>query len=107
MELATLKESAELLHVEAIGGHVGILGIPFPGDLVHHQVRVFKTEDSPDDNLLASLSPCTRASYFAMLFDARKCICSMYCSLSPLGEVRTTPAHKPPSFLEPSKFMRQ
>jgi hypothetical protein len=56
---------------------------------------------------LASLSPCTRASYSAMLFDARKCICNTYCSLSPLGEVRTTPAPKPPSILEPSKFMRQ
>jgi hypothetical protein len=29
MELAALKESAELLHVEAIRGHVGVLGIPF------------------------------------------------------------------------------
>jgi hypothetical protein len=27
--------------------------------------------------------------------------------LSPLGEVRTTPAPKPPSSLEPSKCMRQ
>jgi hypothetical protein len=56
---------------------------------------------------LASLSPCTRASYSAMLFDVRKCIYSMYYNLSPLGEVRTTPAPKPPSILEPSKFMRQ
>jgi hypothetical protein len=39
---------------------------------------------------LAILSPCTRASYSATLFDARKCICSTYCSLSPLGEVRMT-----------------
>jgi hypothetical protein len=53
---------------------------------------------------LASLNPCTRASYSAMLFDARKCIYSTYCSLSPLGEVRTTLA-LPPSILEPSKFM--
>jgi hypothetical protein len=30
MELAALEESAELLHVEAIRGHVGILGVPFP-----------------------------------------------------------------------------
>jgi hypothetical protein len=29
---------------------------------------------------LAILSPCTKASYSATLFDARKCICSMYCS---------------------------
>jgi hypothetical protein len=31
----------------------------------------------------------------------------MYCSLSPLGEVRMTLAPKPPSILEPSKFMHQ
>jgi hypothetical protein len=31
----------------------------------------------------------------------------MYYSLSPLGEVKTTPDPKPPSILEPSKFMRQ
>jgi hypothetical protein len=30
MELAALKESIELLDVEAVGGHVGVLGIPFP-----------------------------------------------------------------------------
>jgi hypothetical protein len=28
MELAALKESAKLLDVEAVRGHVGILGIP-------------------------------------------------------------------------------
>jgi hypothetical protein len=31
----------------------------------------------------------------------------MYYSLSPLGEVRMTPAPKPLSILEPSKFMHQ
>jgi hypothetical protein len=31
----------------------------------------------------------------------------MYCSLSPLGEVKTMPAPKPPSILEPSNFMHQ
>jgi hypothetical protein len=30
MELAALEESAKLLDIEAIGGHVGILGVPFP-----------------------------------------------------------------------------
>jgi hypothetical protein len=57
MELAALEESAELLHVEAIGGHVGVLGVPFPGDLVHHQVGVSKTEDPPNANLLGQLEP--------------------------------------------------
>jgi hypothetical protein len=52
MELTALEESTELLHIEAIGGHVGILGIPFPRDLVHHQVRVSKVEDPPNANLL-------------------------------------------------------
>jgi hypothetical protein len=30
MELTTFKETIELLDVEVIGGHVGILNIPFP-----------------------------------------------------------------------------
>jgi hypothetical protein len=36
MKLAALEESTELLHVEAIEGHVGILGVLFARDLVHH-----------------------------------------------------------------------
>jgi hypothetical protein len=40
MELAALEESTELLDVEAVGGHVGVLGVSFPQDLVHHKVRV-------------------------------------------------------------------
>jgi hypothetical protein len=30
MELIAFKETAELLDVEAIGGHVGVLCVPFP-----------------------------------------------------------------------------
>jgi hypothetical protein len=52
MELTALEESAELLDIEAIGGHVGVLSIPFPRDLMHHKVRISKAEDPPDDNLL-------------------------------------------------------
>ena len=40
---------------------------------------------------LASRSPCTSASYSATLLEAAKWICSVYLSLSPLGEVRTIP----------------
>jgi hypothetical protein len=30
MELIALKESIELLDIEEVGDHVGVLGIPFP-----------------------------------------------------------------------------
>jgi hypothetical protein len=107
MELAALEESAELLDAEAIGGHVGILGVPFP------ETWCTTRSESPKQRILrlpislASLSPCTRASYSVMLFDARKWICSTHINLSPLGEVKTMSAPKPPSILDPSKFMRQ
>jgi hypothetical protein len=39
MELAALKESIELLDVEAVGGHVSVLGIPFSRDLMYHEVE--------------------------------------------------------------------
>jgi hypothetical protein len=52
MELIALKESAELLDIEAVGGHVGILGIPFSQDLVHHKVGVSEAEDPLDANFL-------------------------------------------------------
>ena len=56
---------------------------------------------------LASRSPCTSASYSATLLEAAKWICSVYLSLSPLGEVRTMPAPKPVRILDPSKCIRQ
>jgi hypothetical protein len=64
MELAALEESVELLYVEAIGGHVGVLGVPFPGDLVYHQVGVSVTEDSPYANLLGHLEPMHQGFVF-------------------------------------------
>jgi hypothetical protein len=38
MELAALKESIELLDVEAVRGHVGILGVPISQNLRHHKI---------------------------------------------------------------------
>jgi hypothetical protein len=64
MELVALEESAELLHVEAIGGHVGILGVPFPRYLVYHQVRVSEAEDPPNANLLGQLEPMHQGHVF-------------------------------------------
>jgi hypothetical protein len=52
MELAAREEFAELLYVEAVGGHVGVLGIPFPRDLVYHQVGVSEAENPLNANLL-------------------------------------------------------
>src|SRR5664279_150262 len=55
---------------------------------------------------LAIRMPCSSASYSSSLLEAlEKFICSTYRSLSPFGDVRTTPA---PSFLFlPSKYMVQ
>jgi hypothetical protein len=52
MELIAFEESAELLDLEAIGGHVGVLSVPVSRDLVHHEVRIFEVEDPPNANLL-------------------------------------------------------
>jgi hypothetical protein len=57
VELAALEESAELLHVEAVGGHVGVPGVPIPRNLVRYQVGVSVAEDPPDANLLGHLEP--------------------------------------------------
>jgi hypothetical protein len=64
MELTALEESTELLHVEVIRGHVGILGVPFLRDLVHHQVGVSKAEDPPNANLLGQLKPMHQGLVF-------------------------------------------
>jgi hypothetical protein len=64
MELAALEESAELLHIEAIRGHVGIL-TTFPRDLVHHQVGVAELEDPPNANLLGQLEPMHQGLIFS------------------------------------------
>src|SRR5664279_2852581 len=57
---------------------------------------------------LAIRMPCSNASYSASLLDALgKFIWSTYPSLSPFGDVRTTPAHAPSFIFEPSKYMVQ
>ena len=47
------------------------------------------------------------ASYSTTLLEAAKWIYNAYLSLSPFGEVRTTPTPKPVRILEPSKCIRQ
>jgi hypothetical protein len=64
MELTALEESAELLDIKAIGGHVGVLSIPFPRDLMPHKVRISKAEDPLDDNLLGQLEPVHQGLVF-------------------------------------------
>src|SRR5664279_2281286 len=57
---------------------------------------------------LAIRMPCSSASYSTSLLEALgKFIWSTYRSLSPFGDVRTTPAHAPSFLLEPSKYMVQ
>jgi hypothetical protein len=76
MELTAFKEPAKLLDIEVVGCHVGVLSVPVSRDLVHHKVRISEAEDPPDAISLASLSPCTRASYSVTLFEAVKWIYS-------------------------------
>jgi hypothetical protein len=57
MELTGFEEPTELMDVEVIGGHVGILSVPFSRDLVYHEVRISEAENPPDANLLGQLEP--------------------------------------------------
>src|SRR3954466_13889157 len=51
--------------------------------------------------------PCRRASYSAALLDSVYIIWSTYWTVSPVGDVKTTPAPSPANILEPSKCMIQ
>src|SRR3954465_3567695 len=51
--------------------------------------------------------PCRWASYSAALLESVYNIWSTYWTVSPVGDVRTTPAPGPASILEPSKCMIQ
>jgi hypothetical protein len=64
MELTILEESAELLDVEAVRSHVGVLRVPISRKLMHHEVRVSKTKDSLDANLLGQLEPMDQGFIF-------------------------------------------
>jgi hypothetical protein len=57
VEPASFKEATELLDIEAIGGHVGVLRVPFPRNLMHHKVGVSEAEDPLDANLFGQLKP--------------------------------------------------
>jgi hypothetical protein len=65
MELAAFEESAELLDVEIVRGYVGVLGVPISRNLMHHEVRVSKTEDPLDANLLGHLEPVDQGFIFS------------------------------------------
>ena len=51
--------------------------------------------------------PCNRASYWAALLESVYNIWSTYWTVSPVGDVRTTPTPRLASILEPSKCMIQ
>src|SRR3954466_6429054 len=51
--------------------------------------------------------PCRRASYSAILLESVYMIWSTYWTVSPVGDVRTTPAPSPANILEPSKCIIQ
>ena len=52
MKLTALERTAELLDEEAVARHVGVPGVPFARDLLHHQVRIAEAYEPPDANLL-------------------------------------------------------
>ena len=52
VEFASVEVPGELLDEEALGGHVGILGVPMSGGLLDHQVRDSIAEDSFDAHCL-------------------------------------------------------
>jgi hypothetical protein len=78
-EITTLKVSTDLLHMEAIGRHIGIICIPSAGTLLNHQVRISITHDPANDNLLGHLESIS-ATYSATLLDAAKWIYRTYLS---------------------------
>src|SRR3954468_20988845 len=51
--------------------------------------------------------PCRRASYSAAVLESVYIIWSTYWTVSPVGDVKTTPAPRSASILEPSKCMIQ
>jgi hypothetical protein len=65
VELASLEEFAELLDVEAVRGHVGVLGVPISQNLINHGVQVSKTEDPPDASLLGQLEHMDQGVIFS------------------------------------------
>jgi hypothetical protein len=57
---------------------------------------------------LAILIPCSKASYSTSLLDAcEKLIYNMYFSLSPCGDISTTPAPASSTLFDPSNYIVQ
>ena len=48
VEFTFVEASRELLNEEAVGGHVWVLGVPMPGDLLDHQIGVPVAENPLD-----------------------------------------------------------
>jgi hypothetical protein len=65
MELTSFEESTELLDVEAVGGHVGVLSVPvfFPR-LGAPRGQNLQREDPLDANLLGQLGPMHQGFIF-------------------------------------------
>jgi hypothetical protein len=99
MELAALEESVELLYVEAIGGHVGVLGVPFPRDLVYHQVGVSETENPPNANLLGQLEPMYQGFVFGDVVRRVKVDLLYVLQLVPLGRGEDDASSQAPEHL--------
>ena len=51
-ELVAREESGQLLDEEAVACHVGVVGVPLAGALLHHQVRVAIAQDTLDAEFL-------------------------------------------------------
>ena len=72
VELASVEVSSKLLDEEAVGGHVGVLGIPMSGDLLDHQVGIPVAEDSLDVHCFSKLEAMHERLIFGYIVGLRE-----------------------------------
>jgi hypothetical protein len=54
-ELTTFEVTTQLLHQETVGSHVCIMGIPYAGTLLNHQIGITETHNPADAYVLRHL----------------------------------------------------
>jgi hypothetical protein len=54
-ELTTFEVTTQLLHQETVGSHVRIMGIPYAGTLLNHQIGITETHNPANAYVLRHL----------------------------------------------------
>ena len=72
VKFTSFKTSRELLDVEAVGGHVWVLGIPVSSCLLDHQIRVAVAEDPLDVHGLGELEAVCEGFIFRHIVRCRE-----------------------------------